>query len=596
MHGRTTFLLLVLVILLGAWVAAVEWGRSRVREPQQPRPAERLLDLDPEHVEFWSFLRDGLYIECVREHGRWMLRKPVAARADTVKLNHRLGVMAALPRRELVTAAQLQSRALSPADYGLQPPAARMALGNEARRHILNIGGRSPLGDAVYVQFDGSDAVMATSTNLLEILPRSADELRDARVVPGSPDAVRALELKPRGRALIRVVREGPEWIIRKPIVARADFTRMAALLDQLFALEAQQFVTDRMEDPNAFGLSDDEALLRLHVWQDEEPDGLALSFANREPAPDDRVLVAVRGTGSVMAVPRAAVDALAVPLETLRDARLYFMSVEAAGWIQLEEGEQRLQLRKLESGWQVTEPVQWKADPRLADDLVNRLNALRIEAVLAETNLAALGLDPPARRVCVAESPPPPGGPAGASRVLALSRPQPGRDTLYAIFIDEPPVYQVSAASVAALSLDPLSYRDGLLLVLAPGQVTRITQRRAGREQTAVRTGAALWAPVAPESGRVLIEALRAMLTSLESLRVLRYERPERGDLGVYGLQEPRASVTVSLSGEEGIRKTIMLGDDSEDSGVYAMVQGQDVVCVLPRGAADALLADIVQ
>ena len=195
-----------------------------------------------------------------------------------------------------------------------------------------------------------------------------------------------------------------------------------------------------------------------------------------------------------------------------------------------------------------------------------------------------------------MAESPPPPGGPAGAGRVLALSRPQPGRDTLYAIFIDEPPVYQVSAASVAALSLDPLSYRDGLLLVLDPGQVTQITQRRAGREQTAVRTGAALWAPVAPESGRVLIEPLRVMLTSLESLRVLRYERPERGDLGVYGLQEPRASVTVSLSGEEGIRKTIMLGDDSEDSGVYAMVQGQDVVCVLPRAAADTLLADIVQ
>lgn len=598
MQGRTTFFLLVLVILLGAFVAVTEWGAGREGELQRPRPA-RLLDLEPEHVDFWSFYRDGLYCECVREQGQWLLRKPVQARANAVKINHMLGVMTALPRQEIVTAAQRDSRALSLSDYGLLKPAARMALGAAARRHTLNIGVESPMQDAVYVQLDGADAVIATATNLLDVMPRAADDLRDPRLVPGSPANVKGLELKSRGRPLVRIVREGPEWIIHKPITARADWERISALLDRIFALEAQRFVADRLADPDAFGLGDDEALLLIHLWQDEESNGQTLCFGDRAGGPDDPILAVSRGEGTVMTVRRDTVEALNVTLESVRDARLYFMNAEKIGWIQIEDDERRLRLWKQDAaGWLIMAPVQCKADNRAVGDLVNRLNALRIEAFLNATNLAALGLDPPARVVRVAETPPSAeeqNGVAAGGRALALSRTQPGREFLYAKFEDEDQVCQISVAAAAALSADPLHYRDNVALALDPAAVTRIAQRRGTREQMAARAGAAQWTAVTPPSGRVRLEVVRAMLDHLSALRVLRYERPERGDLGVYGLKEPRSSVTFGLSGQAGIQKTLMLGDESEDLGVYAMVQGQDVICVLPRAAADAFLAEII-
>jgi hypothetical protein len=65
---------------------------------------------------------------------------------------------------------------------------------------------------------------------------------------------------------------------------------------------------------------------------------------------------------------------------------------------------------------------------------------------------------------------------------------------------------------------------------------------------------------------------------------------------LGVYGLKDPRGSITFSLSGQAGIQKTLVLGDASEDLGVYGMVQGQEAVFILPKALADQLLQDITR
>ncbi|MDP2989429.1 MAG: DUF4340 domain-containing protein, partial [Kiritimatiellota bacterium] len=63
-----------------------------------------------------------------------------------------------------------------------------------------------------------------------------------------------------------------------------------------------------------------------------------------------------------------------------------------------------------------------------------------------------------------------------------------------------------------------------------------------------------------------------------------------------IYGLKDPRGSLTFILSGQEGIQKTLVLGEASEDLGVYATVQGQEMVFILPKALADQLLQDITR
>ncbi|MDP2991350.1 MAG: DUF4340 domain-containing protein, partial [Kiritimatiellota bacterium] len=207
MHGRTTFFLLILSVLLGAFIAIVEWGEKD--EDAQDRPNLRLLDIEPENVIYWSFSRDTLFVACANEQGQWLINKPVAARADSIKLNHMLAVLAKLPRGEIVTAAQRSSRSLSLDDYGLGKPLACMVLGDAEHRYTLAVGGLSPMKDAVYVQVDNSDDVIATSTNLLDIIPRAAADLRDPRLLAGAPAYVKGLAIKRLGGPLVEIIREG---------------------------------------------------------------------------------------------------------------------------------------------------------------------------------------------------------------------------------------------------------------------------------------------------------------------------------------------------------------------------------------------------
>lgn len=612
MHGRTIFFLLILSVLLGAFIAIVEWGAKD--EDERDRPSLRLLDIEPENVTYWSFSRDALFVACANEQGQWLIHKPVEARADSIKLNHMLAVMAKLPRGEIVTAAQRASRALSLDDYGLGKPLARMVLGDADRRYTLAVGGLSPMKDAVYVQVDNSDDVIATATNLLDIIPRAAADLRDPYLLAGAPAYVQGLAIKRLGGPLVEIVREGAEWIIHKPITARADFFKVSSLLEQLFNLQIQQFVAERLVDPAIYGLSDDEAILQFNIWKDEEKNGVKLCFGNRTDEKGNLIYTAYRGAGSVFAVRKDQVDALKVGVGDLRDSRLYFMAASAIAWIRVEEGEKALQLQKTASGlWQVTEPAQWKADTRIVGDLIDRLNALRIEGFLNSTNLPELGLEPPARVIRIADAVPvmnigtqgvagaasPAPQPAGilpAGRTLAMSRPLPGKEYIYAKFEDEDQIYQLSVAAAVTLALDPVAYRDSVVLALDPTAVTKIVLRKKDIVQTVTREGTGPWVPAAPSVGPVNLAVITTLLEKMTTLRAARFERSERNDLGIYGLKNPRGSLTFTLSGQEGIQKTLVLGEASEDQGVYATVQGQEVVFIIPKALADQLLQDIIR
>ncbi|MBI2441300.1 MAG: DUF4340 domain-containing protein [Lentisphaerae bacterium] len=612
MHLRTTFFLLVLTLLLAAFIAIVERSGRESVEPLKPKL--RLLEIEAENVSYCSFARDELFVEFLLSDGQWMIQQPVAARADNGKLNHILFVLGKLPRHEIITAPERQSRALSLEDYGLAKPWARVVLGNAQQRYPLAVGALAPLRDALYVRFEESDEVIVTATNLLEIIPRAVADLRDRRLLPGTSAYIQGLEIKRLGGPRIEIAREGAEWIIQKPLVARADAFKVTHLLEQLFNLPIQQFVAEHMAEPAIYGLSDDEATLQFSLRQDKSADSLKLYFGRLVSGQGDLLYAAFRGTGQVFAVQKSQVENLGMSLSELRDSRLYFLSPAAIVWIRIEEGEKALQLQKDPAGfWQVTAPEQCKADTRRVEDLINRLNTLRIESFLSGTNLAELGLSPPERVIRMATLPlvsanatqnvaaaavsaKPGAAVAPNGRTLLLSRPMSGREYVHARFEEETEIYQISVAAAATVALDPLAYRDLVALELDPAAITAIVLRKKDVEHSVVREGTGPWRAAASPGAQVNLAAITALLEQITALRVLRFERSELRDLGVYGLKDPRGKLTFSLSGQSGLQKTLLLGETSEDRGVYGMVQGQDSVFVLPKALAEELLQDLTR
>lgn len=626
MHLRTTFFLLVLTVLAFSFICFHESSDNNENEKTGARI--KLLDFEPERVIYWSFVSEKGFLECFNEHGQWMITKPIKTRAKDAKINYMLSVLATLPQGETITEYQRKARALALADYGLEKPSVRIVLGSSEKRILINVGNVSPLKDSVYVQINNSDTVVATTTNLLDIIPRDLVDIRDTHLLSGAPAYVKRIEIKSRKHPLILIIKEGPEWVLRKPVLARADWLKISGLLDSLFNAQAEQYITDTMTDPSLYGLSDDESILHIGVWQNENESGEYLLFGKKADEKGDMVYAGQRGQSSVFIVKSGVVSSLDVTAGGIRDSRLFFMAPDSFSSIRIEEDNNILQLaRERDSGWQIIEPKKWKADNKVVETLIARLNSLRIEMFVSGTNLNAKLLEKPAKIISVSDTTPlsfisnqPPsrgsrlgeasGGawvgepgppaaaalPAGTTRTLLMSAPIQGQECVFGRFADEDEAYRLSASAVATISINPMIYRDSAILSFDPAAVTKIVLGKDNKEQIVVRDDSGTWKAVQPLAAQVNQKVIYDLLVKTAGLRAMRFERCDSGAAGIYGLQPALRTLTLSMSGKEGIGKTLLLGENSEDGGVYAMLQGQEIVFVLDKELVNLLLRDFLQ
>ncbi|MDO9543115.1 MAG: DUF4340 domain-containing protein [Kiritimatiellia bacterium] len=616
MHLRTTFFLLILAALIFSFICFYEISDNN--ESTKTGTEIKLLDFDPERVNYWSFADDKGFIECLNEHGQWMIAKPVKICAKNARINYMLSVLAALPKGETITEHQRKARALSIADYGLENPRVRIVLGSSNKRILINVGNVSPLKDSIYVQINSSDTIVATVTNLLNIIPRDLTDVRDTHLLSGAPAYVKRLEIKSQKHPPIVVVKEGSEWILRKPVMARADWLKVSGLLDSLFNAEIEQYITDTMTDPSLYGLNDDESILHVGVWQNENENGEYLIFGKKADEKGRTVYVCQRGQNSVFTVKAGVINSLAVTAGGIRDSRLFFMAPDLFSSIRIEEDNNILRLaRDSNSDWQIIEPKKWKADNKVVATLIARLNSLRVEMFISGTNFNAQLLEKPAKIISVSDTMPLPfisnqppsvgfgelgpsptvaAPPAGTTRTLLLSAPIPGQECVLGRFADEDEAYHLSVSAVATISINPMIYRDSTILSFDPAAVTKIVLCKNNKEQIVVRGDSGAWKAVQPPAAPVNQKVIYDLLAKTAGLRAMRFERSGNGAAGIYGLQPALRTLTLSLSGKEGIAKTLLFGENSEDGGVYAMLQGQEIVFVLDKKLVNLLLHDFLQ
>jgi hypothetical protein len=594
MHLRTTFFLLVLTLLVASLVVVDQTSDNNSTD--QTRTSSKLLDFEPERVTYWSFTGTKGSVECMNEHGQWMIAKPFKTRAKDARVNYMLSVLSSLTKSETITADQRKARALSLKDYGLEKPDVRFILGSPDKRITINIGNLAPLKDCVYVQLDENNTVFAASPNLLDIIPRGLSDIRDNHLISGSPAHVKKLEIKSVPSPLIQVVKEGPEWIIHKPVMTRADWVRISGFLDSLFKAQIDQYVTDTMTDPSLYGLNDDEAVMQIGVWQNDIETGEYILFGKKADEKGDFIYACLRGQSSVFKVKAEILNSLNMTLNNIRDARLFFMAPDSFASIRVEEGNNVLTLlRDPKGNWQITEPKQWKADDKTVEALVNRLNSLRIEMVLPAANTNTPSLEKPAKIITVTN------GEtnitqAAVTRILQLSPAVQGQEYVLGRFTDEDEIYQLSATAIATISLNPLSYRVSNVLMIDSSAVRKIIQKKDNREQIVVREDSGRWRAISPADSTPNQTAINDILAGAEVIRAVRFEPAADAAVRLFGLQTGARTVTFILSGQESISKTIVIGENAEEKGVYAMIQGQEFVFVLEKKLVDTLLRDITQ
>lgn len=620
MRTKTTITILVFAcILLGlAWL-------MRGNKPRSSTAPSRLLPVEVDKITRLALARPSFEVECARSGAGWTIVKPVKARADVGAVDRLLHTLGDMQLLETITPEQRNRRALTLDDYGIgEKPRARLALGN-TRTNLTLLLGRDSLDDVLYARFANEDNVLTTTAGILAALPQNADDLRDRTLIRGEVAGASKLEITRPSSGFMQATRKEGQWTMQQPLKgARLDNEKLKKLLKALNDSRVERFMT--AVDAGNTGLDDSQTAVRISIWNSDDAAGQQLILGKEVSGHKDEVYARLADTECVCTVKKAVLDAFDIRASDLRETVVFPMSPADIVFVSLREGERKLEFRRNGKDWLIAEPRRMKTDPATMNELLARLCAMQVEQFIEITETPpSTGLDPAIRSIEVSTALPleqeaseTQKREAGLRKVLLVGSEAAEDRGFYARFEDEPSLFRIGREplksmlnglysslpshfgattndAAGAIWIDPLLYCNRTMLELDRTSIVAISLFKEGLEQAVCKGDSGSWQPVPPLTGKIRTNVVEDILDAVSNLEAIEIRCQGGGNPASYGLEDPAARLTFGLADVNGIRKTLLIGFRAGSDGVYAMIQGQDVVFVLPVRVVGRLLRDLV-
>jgi len=595
MKGLTTLLLLVLVAALGSFIYFFEMENHSTAESNAL--ARKAFRFNPDQVQAVMIETDGLILSCEKNHNQWSILDPVSDMADRAAIRRFLHYLELMRKNTTITEAERKKRSLTLADYGLDPPQTTITLdcGNKVKVYL--VGRTSSLGQQVYVMEQSSDAIIPVDAQLLNLIPASPSAWRSHNLFQESVVKIAQLSMK-RAEGFVQFAKqENGQWELLQPVKARTAQSSMQQLLDVLSVLHIDEFVSDAPETPTAYGL--DQNPLELSIrYQGQENSSTLLIGDELESMPGS-VYAKWTDKDFVYAVSNVMVEIMNLPLDDFRDRRLMTQPALAIKSVALQKNDQTLELQREKlTFWTMVRPYRQRVDAALMDTFADRWCEARIDVFVADnvTNWSDYGLSEPRAHLYFTTQPRLPddlnnAAASDAITEILVSADPPVNDLILIQEVGTPSVYAVTDQLLRTLVMNPLFYRNREILNLYPENILRITIEKNGTKQVLVReTDQPSFTVIEPHAGALDSRALETFLGILAPLRATCYISKDSDDLSEFGLLSPAASVTLGLTGTEGIAKTLLFGKTNGEEGVYTMIRGQDIIFELDQAQVDLL------
>ena len=614
MKFRTTFLLLLLVLLCAGAVYVLEQHTPSTEE--RARRSRYVLDFDGERIDWIRVQTTNYTVTAHRRGQEWVLTEPLSTRANVASVNRLLTMLEEWRRHETLRGSDLRRRDLSVHDYGLHAPRAEIAWGDAIASRIVRIGRDAPMGDAVYVQRDDEQDILAAAPNVWDAIPDQANQFRSRRLFEGSPLRTTRLEIN-RPDGFLRIARS-PDgaWTIQQPDRGRADPGFVLDLIETLYDARIATFVSDQPGDLAPYGLDQPRVTIALTGPGDLLPQDLFIG--NDVEGAADTVYARLGDTGGVVSIDRALYQTSLLNANVLRNRRLLALSPAEVGHLDIRAGAETVSLHRdpATEAWWVVRPARRKANAELVEALIAAWCTADILEFVADdvTDFTPYELDPPVFHITLGSGPHPstelaqavalpdelPEGddtPPAPQRLVAvgLGTVDTERGRLFARRDDRNSVFAIDLQMLQRLSASPTYYFHHEVLRLEPDTIRSLTVEHDGTRQTVERVANGAFQPVEADAETLPAkEAIATVIETLQSLRAVEFLPFSTSALTEAGLDTPSASLTIRFTEDVGISQALLFGAPYEDIGRFATIRGQDILFILPADTVKRLLQDL--
>jgi hypothetical protein len=191
--------------------------------------APKILTLKSADITRIDIKKPDSDVTVAKSADKWQIVAPQALPADQTSVASLASSLAEVNSDRLV-----EDKAADLARYGLTDPKLQIAVSEkDSKSQKLLIGDETPTNNGFYAKLDGDPRVFTIATYTRTGLDKTANDLRDKRLLPVDEDKISRLELIA-NKEDIEFGRDKDRWQILKPTPARADTSAVDDLLSKL--------------------------------------------------------------------------------------------------------------------------------------------------------------------------------------------------------------------------------------------------------------------------------------------------------------------------------------------------------------------------
>ncbi len=256
---------------------------------------------------------------------------------------------------------------------------------------------------------------------------------------------------------------------------------------------------------------------------------------------------------------------------------------------IQIANGDDRIELRRIEGKWRLEAPIRDQADQFAIDNLISDLESWeKDQTILAKeidadkSKLAEYDLEKPKLRLKLLGKEQP------AEILFGKDAALEGR--MYVRFQDSKDTFLVRNTVKNDISKKPEEFRDRKLTEVTAAQVARIVVKTPAGEMELQKQGDA-WEILKPLRTRGDTQKVSDLISQVTGARIEQFIADDRGDLQPYGLAEPRGSITLfKPDDKEGQMLQIGAAPEKQNDQVYVRFSARNFVYTLPKKVEEIL------
>ncbi len=258
----------------------------------------------------------------------------------------------------------------------------------------------------------------------------------------------------------------------------------------------------------------------------------------------------------------------------------------EKINGIVIQNGEDKIDLRRHEDKWRLETPIKDQADASAVNDLLLNLENWQKDASISakemeadKSKLSDYGLAQPKVRLHLLGDKAPPEIFFGKDAAL--------EGKMYVRFANSKATFLVNQSIKKAIEKKPEDFRDRKLTDLILAQVVRVILKTPAGEMELQKKGDH-WDITKPLRSRADDQKTNDLIAQITTARIQQFVADDKGDLHTYGLAEPRGSITLFVQDDKpgAPGQTLQIGNisEKEKEQAYVRFSPRGFVYTLPK------------